>query len=44
MDVMAQTKFRYKAKKKLDRTGSAALDLKNLKLFVDDEEDSQSSN
>lgn len=43
MDVMVQTKFRYKAKTKLDRAGSAALDLEKLKLFVDDEENSQSS-
>jgi hypothetical protein len=35
--------LKYKSKKKLDRAGSAALDLKNLKLFVEDGEDSDCS-
>ena len=43
MDILAQARLRYRQKKKLDRAGSAGLDLRSLKLFVEHGEASDSS-
>lgn len=43
MDIFAQARLKYKQKKKFERGGSAGLDLRSLKLFVDDGEASDSS-
>jgi hypothetical protein len=43
MDIFAQARLKYKQKKKIERGGSAGLDLRSLKLFVDDAEASDSS-